>query len=171
MDTVSKKRRSRIMAAIKSKNTKPEKAVRSALYKRGYRFRLHRKELPGTPDIVLFRHKTAIFVHGCFWHQHGCKHTSKPKTRKAYWNDKFAANNRRDKRNFAELRRDGWKVVVVWECEIRDDIDQVARRLDRILKRRLREIETDTAKDPVNDEKKKSRKKKSRRQRGGKRSR
>jgi len=160
------------MAAIKSKDTNPEKAVRSALYKKGYRFRLHRRDLPGTPDIVLFRYKTVIFVHGCFWHQHGCRHTSTPKTRKAYWNEKFASNDKRDKKNTAELRRNGWKVVVVWECEIRDDIDKVAKRLDRALKRRLRAIETDTSKDTVDDKKEKVRKKgrrKKKKRRGKKR--
>jgi DNA mismatch endonuclease (patch repair protein) len=156
MDNVSKKKRSRIMAANKSKDTKPEKAVRSALYKKGYRFRLHRRELPGTPDIVLFRYKTAIFVNGCFWHQHGCKHTSKPKTRKAYWNAKFAANAARDEKNAAELRNDGWDVVVVWECEIRKNIRKVATQLDRVLKKRLRDIEKKEFKDKTHDQKKKS---------------
>lgn len=160
------------MAAIKSKDTHPEKAVRSALYKKGYRFRLHRRDLPGTPDIVLFRYKTVIFVHGCFWHQHGCRRTSIPKSSQAYWKAKFASNKKHDERNAAELRRDGWKVIAVWECEIRADIDKVARRLDRVLKRRLRAIETDISKDTVNDKKEKVRKKglrKKKKRRGKKR--
>jgi len=112
-------KRSRNMSAIKSKNTKPEIAVRKLLHSMGYRFRLHRKDLPGSPDIVLPKYKTVIFVHGCFWHRHeNCKYASNPKTRKEFWENKFKANVKRDKNNFKELKNLNWKVLVIWECEL-----------------------------------------------------
>ena len=111
--------RSRNMSAIKSKNTKPEIAVRKLLHSMGYRFRLHRKDLPGSPDIVLPKYKTFIFVHGCFWHRHeNCKYASTPKTRKEFWENKFNKNIKRDKNNFKELKKLNWKVLVIWECEL-----------------------------------------------------
>ncbi len=112
-------KRSKNMSAIKSKNTKPEIAVRKLLHSMGYRFRLHRKDLPGSPDIVLPKYKTVIFVHGCFWHRHeNCKYASNPKTRKEFWENKFKANVKRDKNNFKELKNLNWKVLVIWECEL-----------------------------------------------------
>ena len=111
--------RSRNMSAIKSKNTKPEIAVRKLLHSMGYRFRLHRKDLPGSPDIVLPKYKTVIFVHGCFWHRHeNCKYASTPKTRKEFWENKFNKNIKRDKNNLKELKNLNWKVLVIWECEL-----------------------------------------------------
>jgi DNA mismatch endonuclease, patch repair protein len=108
------------MAAIRSANTKPEMRVRSALHALGYRFRLHRKDLPGRPDIVLPRLRTVIFVHGCFWHCHRCKFGSVvPATRADFWAAKRAGNVARDRRNRAALRRAGWRVFVLWECEVR----------------------------------------------------
>ena len=108
------------MAAIRSANTKPEMRVRSALHALGYRFRLHRKDLPGRPDIVLPRLRTAIFVHGCFWHCHRCKYGSVvPATRADFWAAKRAGNVARDRRNRSTLRKDGWRVCVLWECEVR----------------------------------------------------
>ena len=113
--------RSRNMSAIKSKNTKPEIAVRKLLHSMGYRFRLHRKDLPGSPDIVLPKYKTVIFVHGCFWHRHeNCKYASTPKTRQEFWEAKFRENINRDKLNQENLSSKGWKIIVVWECEIKD---------------------------------------------------
>jgi DNA mismatch endonuclease, patch repair protein len=112
--------RSRNMAAIRSRNTKPEMRVRSALHALGYRFRLHRKDLPGRPDIVLPRLRTVIFVHGCFWHCHRCKYGSAtPATRADFWAAKRAGNVARDRRNRSALRRAGWRVFVLWECEVR----------------------------------------------------
>ena len=109
------------MAAIKSKNTKPEIAVRKLLHSLGYRFRLHRKDLPGSPDIVLPKYKTVIFVHGCFWHRHkGCKYKTTPKTRKEFWENKFNENIKRDKNNFKELKKLNWKVLVIWECQLKN---------------------------------------------------
>ena len=109
------------MASITAKNTRPEKFVRSMLHAMGYRFRLHRKDLPGTPDIVLPKHNTAIFVHGCFWHCHeGCKEFRLPETNTDKWRKKFDGNLKRDKRNANLLRKLGWNVMVIWECEAKD---------------------------------------------------
>lgn len=119
MDRISPEQRRRNMAAVRGKNTKPELAVRKALHALGYRFRLHRKGLPGKPDIVLPKHKIAIFVNGCFWHRHeGCKHASTPSTNVDFWLSKFKENTTRDKRNYELLQNEGWRVVIIWECEI-----------------------------------------------------
>lgn len=113
--------RSRNMAAIRGKDTAPELAVRRILHAMGLRFRLHRKDLPGCPDIVLPRHRTVVFVHGCFWHRHeGCRYTTTPKTRQEFWMAKFDSNVFRDRRYQAELNLLGWRVLVVWECELRN---------------------------------------------------
>jgi len=113
--------RSKIMRSVKRENTKPEIKVRQLLHSLGYRFRLHRKDLPGSPDIALPKYKTVIFVHGCFWHRHaGCKLASTPKSREAFWGAKFNANVERDARNYADLTSMGWNVIVVWQCELRD---------------------------------------------------
>ena len=111
--------RSRNMSAIKSKNTKPEIKVRKVLHSMGYRFRLHSKNLPGSPDIVLPKYKTVIFVHGCFWHRHeNCKYASNPKTRKEFWESKFKANVKRDLEIQEKIKNIGWQSVVIWECEL-----------------------------------------------------
>jgi len=113
------------MSQIKSVNTQPEKFVRSFLYKEGYRFRLHRKNLPGKPDLVLPKYKTAIFVNGCFWHRHrGCKFTFTPKTSLHYWRDKFLKTVQRDKINKKKLLELGWAVIIIWECEVKKKIFQ-----------------------------------------------
>jgi DNA mismatch endonuclease (patch repair protein) len=113
--------RSRNMAAIRGKDTAPEIAVRKMLHGMGLRFRLHRKDLPGRPDIVLSKYRTVVLVHGCFWHRHvGCPYTTAPKTRTEFWRAKFEANIARDRLNRAELERLDWRVLVVWECELRD---------------------------------------------------
>ncbi|MFA4945542.1 MAG: very short patch repair endonuclease [Lentisphaeria bacterium] len=127
-DTVSKEVRSRIMSRIRSKDTKPEKAVRSLLHRLGFRFRLHCRKLPGTPDIVLKRHRTCVFVQGCFWHRHpGCPVASTPASNREFWQAKFARNVARDQRNQAALRALGWNLVVVWECELRNPPALAAR--------------------------------------------
>jgi len=106
------------MGRVRQAHTKPEVTVRRALHAKGYRFRLHRRDLPGSPDIVLPRHRMVIFVHGCFWHRHpGCRGASTPKTNSEYWVKKFIANVARDERTAEELVEAGWRVVVVWECE------------------------------------------------------
>ena len=129
--------RSRNMSAIKSKNTKPEIAVRKLLHSMGYRFRLHRKDLPGSPDIVLPKYKTVIFVHGCFWHRHeNCKYASTPKTRKEFWNKKFNDNILRDKKNLEILSSLGWKIIIIWECEIRNKKINLEQIIKNVIKKR-----------------------------------
>jgi DNA mismatch endonuclease (patch repair protein) len=107
------------MAAIKHKNTKPEVVVRRILHARGFRFRLHDKGLPGRPDIVLRKHKTVVQVHGCFWHHHGCANSVWPRTRREFWREKINGNRRRDRRNERGLAELGWRVITIWECEVR----------------------------------------------------
>jgi DNA mismatch endonuclease (patch repair protein) len=119
-DVHTSEQRSRNMAAIRSMHTGPEMRVRSALHALGFRFRLHRKDLPGRPDIVLPKYRTVIFVHGCFWHCHRCKYGSVfPATRSEFWAAKRGGNVARDRRNRASLRRLGWRVIVLWECKVR----------------------------------------------------
>lgn len=118
------------MAAVRSKNTKPEIAVRKLLHAAGYRFRLHSKDLPGSPDIVLPKLKTVVFVNGCFWHRHqGCRFAAVPATRSDFWIHKFEENVQRDKRNYDLLRTLGWRVIVIWECEI-SSISDIRKFLD-----------------------------------------
>ena len=107
------------MSRIRSKNTRPEITVRSRLHRAGYRFRLHVKDLPGKPDIVLPKYNSVIFVNGCFWHRHqGCRYAYKPKTRVKFWNQKFSQNVARQKKVIKELKILGWKVLLIWECEV-----------------------------------------------------
>ena len=109
------------MSAVKGKDTKPEILVRRWLHAAGYRFRLHVKELPGKPDIVLPKYKTVIFVNGCFWHQHrGCPHAKLPETNKGFWEEKLRKNAERDERNYQALRDLGWNVRIIWECEVKN---------------------------------------------------
>jgi DNA mismatch endonuclease (patch repair protein) len=113
--------RSKIMRAVPQKGSKPEMVVRRALHRLGYRFRLHRRDLPGTPDIVMPGHRVAIFVHGCFWHRHsGCRLASSPRTRADFWQSKFDRNVERDAAATLALERLRWRVLIVWECETRD---------------------------------------------------
>ncbi|MCU7281897.1 very short patch repair endonuclease [Pseudomonas peradeniyensis] len=131
MDIVDSVTRSRMMAGIKGRNTQPEMIVRRFLHANGYRFRLHRRDLPGSPDIVLPRFKTCIFVHGCFWHRHeGCRYATIPRTRPDFWQAKFSANVERDARARTALAAVGWNVVTIWECELRTAL---GRTLDRLL--------------------------------------
>lgn len=117
------------MRAVKRSNTKPELIVRKLLHSLGLRFRLHVADLPGTPDILLPKHRTIIFVHGCFWHRHpNCRYASSPKTRQEFWSSKFAANVQRDANKEALLKTLGWRVLVVWECETRV-VDALKQRL------------------------------------------
>ncbi|NLX60449.1 MAG: DNA mismatch endonuclease Vsr [Phycisphaerae bacterium] len=127
--------RSRNMAAIRSRNTRPELLVRSVVHRLGYRFRLHHRDLPGTPDLVLPRYRAAIFVHGCFWHAHSCRSGSRcPRTNTAYWTAKRHRNRARDRRACLALRKDGWRVLTVWECETKDLV-RLASRLRSFLER------------------------------------
>jgi DNA mismatch endonuclease (patch repair protein) len=132
-DRLSAERRSRNMRAIKGQNTGPELQVRRLLHAMGYRFRLHRRDLPGCPDVVLPKHRVALLVHGCFWHRHNCpRGRSTPSTRKTFWHTKFAANVERDRRVARALRRAEWRVLVVWECQTRD-VERLRARLARYL--------------------------------------
>ena len=120
MDTLTPEKRSEVMARIRSKDTKPEKQLRSALHRAGFRFRLHRRSLPGSPDLVFPARRKAIFVHGCFWHSHRCKNGSRlPKSNRDYWVPKLAENKRRDRKNRRKLAALGWRSLTVWECEVR----------------------------------------------------
>jgi DNA mismatch endonuclease (patch repair protein) len=117
VDIVDKATRSRMMAGICGKNTRPEMAVRKHLFAAGFRYRLHRRDLPGRPDIVLPRYKTVIFVHGCFWHRHaGCRFAATPATNAQFWREKLDGNVERDRRSARALRAAGWRVLRVWEC-------------------------------------------------------
>lgn len=119
-DVFSRSKRSEIMQRIRSKNTRPEKAVRSQLHKHGLRFRIHSRHLFGSPDVVLKKYNTVVFVNGCFWHRHnGCRYSSMPKTRRDFWRRKILRTVRRDREQAKKLRRAGWNVVVIWECGIR----------------------------------------------------
>lgn len=143
-DIVDSATRSRMMSGIRGRNTKPEILVRSMLHRHGFRFRLHVRELPGRPDIVLPRYHAAIFVHGCFWHGHDCPLFRLPGTRADFWRDKIARNRANDQKAKDALLAAGWRVGVVWECAIRGpgiDIGSVARRLDEWL--RSEEIEAE----------------------------
>jgi len=133
-DTISKEKRSWNMSRIRGKNTTPEITVRSLLHKMGYRFRIHRKDLPGKPDIVLPKYKTVIFVHGCFWHRHkDCKNGSyTPKSNVDSWSSKFDENEARDKRNKEQLEARGWNVEIIWECETTDQ-ESLTHMLNSIL--------------------------------------
>ena len=132
MDIISEEKRSWNMSRIRGKDTKPELVVRSILHKMGYRFRLHRKDLLGKPDIVLPKYKTVIFVHGCFWHRHkGCKYAYTPKSRIKFWKNKFAETVKRDKQHLKQLKENGWEVFIVWECETKD-MDKVKKIINKI---------------------------------------
>lgn len=124
-DIVSKSKRSEMMSGISSKNTAPELIVRKSLHRAGYRFRLHRKGLPGRPDLVMQKYKLVIFIHGCFWHRHtGCRYAYLPKTRKEFWYMKFKRNVIRDQENISKLLKDGWRVAIIWECFIKRHQDK-----------------------------------------------
>ena len=120
-DNVSPARRSQLMAGIRGQNTRPEMVVRRIAHRMGLRFRLYRKDIPSRPDLVFPKHRVAVLVHGCFWHQHdGCRYAHIPKSRVRYWTEKFSQNVARDRRNEEALRDVGWRVVVIWECETGD---------------------------------------------------
>ena len=132
VDIVDAETRSRMMAGIKGKNTKPELALRQALHARGFRFRLHSKKVHGRPDLVLPKYRAVVFVHGCFWHRHeGCGYATTPATRSEFWQAKFAANVARDSSVRGALLDEGWRVATIWECALRKP-DQVSVATDRL---------------------------------------
>lgn len=118
-DIVSPATRSRMMSGIRHKNTKPELAIRSALHRAGFRFRLHRSDLPGRPDLVFPRYKAVLFVHGCFWHGHGCHLFRWPATRQEFWREKIEKNIARDRKQYAALEEMGWRTAILWECALK----------------------------------------------------
>jgi len=132
MDRVTPEQRSRMMAAVRSKNTKPERFIRRELHSRGYRFRLHRPDLPGKPDIVFPSRKRVIFVNGCFWHGHDCSRGALPATRYDFWAAKIGGNKARDAENQRKLEETGWSVLVVWECDLRlpQTVERIVSWLD-----------------------------------------
>lgn len=129
MDTVDSETRSRIMSSVGQKNTGPEVLLRSALHKLGLRYRLHDRKLPGSPDIVFPKYRAVVFVHGCYWHAHGCYRSTVPKTRNDFWKEKFDANRRRDDRKIAALRDEGWRVLTVWECALKGKTSLPAKQV------------------------------------------
>lgn len=143
-DIVDRATRSRMMAGIGSRNTKPEVVLRRALHALGLRFRLHNRKLPGTPDLVFRRFDAVCFVHGCFWHRHmGCRFTTIPATREEFWQAKFEANVERDRRMRAQLLDAGWRVAIVWECALRKGGEaKTASKLEHWLRGSSREFET-----------------------------
>ena len=133
VDSVSPAQRSRNMSRIRSRDMAPEKIARSVLHRAGFRFSLHRKDLPGKPDIVLRKHNAVIFVHGCFWHRHaGCKRCTTPKSNQQYWLPKLDGNAKRDRLHVAALKKLGWRVKVVWECEVKNRA-KLARQLNSFI--------------------------------------
>jgi DNA mismatch endonuclease (patch repair protein) len=131
-DQFTTEERSAIMRRVRSVDTDPELRVRRMVHQLGFRFRLHRKDLPGRPDLVLAGLKQIVFVHGCYWHQHSCDGAKRPATNRRYWNSKLDKNVERDKKNLRLLRRLGWRVMTVWECELRNP-ERLERRLLRFL--------------------------------------
>lgn len=134
-DTLTKEQRHHCMSNIHSKNTKPEILVRKELFKRGFRYRINVSKLPGKPDIVLSKYKTAIFINGCFWHGHeGCRHFIIPKTNTDYWMSKIRSNQQRDKESVSKLQQAGWKVLTIWECELMaEKFSETIRKIETII--------------------------------------
>lgn len=138
MDTLTPEQRSERMGRIRGRDTTPEMAVRRLVSSLGYRYRLHVRRLPGRPDLAFAGRRKVIFVHGCFWHRHGarrCRLARLPKSRLGFWLPKLGSNSERDRRNLAALRREGWRVLVVWECQLRS-LDILSRRIQRFLEAR-----------------------------------
>lgn len=119
MDVLTPQQRSHCMSRISGKNTKPEMLVRKMLFALGFRYRLHRRDFPGTPDLILPKYRAVIFIHGCFWHGHGCHLFVVPKTNRNFWTTKIAGNQRRDAKNSDDLMQIGWRVLTIWECALR----------------------------------------------------
>ena len=133
-DHLTPEKRSWNMSHIRSKDTSVEVKVRSYLFKKGFRFRKNVSSMPGKPDVVLPKYKAVIFVHGCFWHRHGCKRSTTPKTRVEYWTQKFARNVENDQKHNDDLRAQGWRVLTVWECEINHDFESTMERVIDFIK-------------------------------------
>jgi len=148
MDIVNKETRSRMMSSVRAKNTKLELEIRRRLFGMGFRFRLHDKDLPGKPDIVLAKYSSVIFIHGCFWHQHGCKFSKLPETRHEWWKTKLVNNRGRDILSVQKLKELGWRIMIVWECSFRRPgiiqskvLDKITNRAASFLRSRDRYLE------------------------------
>ena len=135
MDNLSKEQRSVNMSRIRSKNTKPEIKFRKKLHSLGYRYSLHKKDLPGKPDLYLKKHNLAIFIHGCFWHQHGCRYSVIPKSNKKYWELKLKNNTLRDEKNLKKLNQIGVKYEIIWECQIKQQLEKVVKKMIARIKK------------------------------------
>ena len=143
-DIFERAKRSEIMSRIRGRDTKPELVVRQIAHRLGFRFRLHRKDLPGSPDIVFPRYRAVIMVHGCFWHRHpSCKYAYTPKTRVQFWRKKFEGNVVRDRRNALALSERGWRTMVIWECETKDQ-EAVAARIESFLREPIPDMDGST---------------------------
>lgn len=144
-DIVDRKTRSRMMAGIRGKDTGPEVAIRRCLFARGFRYRLHVRSLPGRPDMVLAKFRVAIFVHGCFWHGHGCRLFRMPASNRQFWAGKIRTNRTRDRKALRTLARDGWRTLVIWECAVRgngaDAMERVCARAARWIRGRSPAVE------------------------------
>ena len=134
-DQVDRQTRSKMMSSVRAKNTKLEIEIRQRLFAQGFRYRIHARDLPGTPDIVLPKYATVIFVHGCFWHYHGCTRSTIPDSRRNWWRKKLEGNRTRDAKALAELRRNTWRVAVIWECSVRRPGIDRQKALDRVCLR------------------------------------
>lgn len=145
-DIVDTETRSRMMASVRSKDTKPEREIRKRLFAIGFRYALHRQDLPGKPDLVLPKYSAVVFVHGCFWHNHGCCRSKLPDTRHQWWKVKLEGNRKRDSRAISELQNLGWRVLVIWECSIRKAASERERALDRIADRAAKFLLSDRQK-------------------------
>jgi len=152
MDVVDSATRSRMMAGIRSKDTKPEMTVRRYLHARGFRYRLHARDLPGSPDLVLPKYRVVILVHGCFWHRHaGCRFATTPASNVERWNVKFQANMGRDARKHASLEEAGWRVIVVWECELKGNPTDRLQRLAQEITRQENQAESSSIPDQASN--------------------
>ena len=134
MDAVDIKTRSRIMAAVRQKGTKPEMILRRELHRLGFRYLINDRRLPGSPDLVFPKYRAAIFVHGCFWHRHECKYSTVPETRRKFWEEKFLANRTRDRKKVSKLLKSGWRVKIVWECRLRGDRQRIRAYIAKVSK-------------------------------------
>jgi DNA mismatch endonuclease (patch repair protein) len=141
VDVVDKKSRSRMMSGISGKNTKPEMLIRKGLHRRGFRYRLHKSDLPGKPDLVFPKYKAIILVNGCFWHQHDCHLFKWPSTREEFWGKKILGNKARDERNLKIYSELGWKVLVIWECAIKG---KTRRPLSEVIETAVEWLQLDT---------------------------
>jgi DNA mismatch endonuclease, patch repair protein len=140
-DVVDKKSRSRMMSGIRGKDTKPELIIRKALFRKGFRYKLHDKSLPGKPDLVLPKYDAVIFINGCFWHQHNCHLFKWPSTRPQFWKSKINRNKEVDRRNYKQLKKDGWWILTIWECALKG---KTRRPLEAVIDKTVNWLEYET---------------------------